>query len=138
MAPTGLIEPTSLLACITVTSTVSGRRAVATASADTRPSDPTGTYVASHRPSAWRAARQRSTAGCSALVVTTCGGGWSGNCRPAARAAASASLTAPTMAWLSASEPHEVKRISFGCAPINAATAARAAQIAAAHGRPNA
>ena len=132
------LRRTSLFECITVTRSVRGVTAAATALASTRPSRSTGTYVTSSRPAALSASRHSVTAGCSTLDVTTCGRLPPADAGPSRRRRASSSSMTPRMAWLSASEPQPVKMISSGFAPISCATAALALFTAAAHDRPKA
>ena len=132
------LRRTSLFECITVTRSVRGVTAAATALASTRPSRSTGTYVTSSRPAALSASRHSVTAGCSTLDVTTCGSLPPADAGPSRRRRASSSSMTPRMAWLSASEPQPVKMISSGFAPISCATAALALFTAAAHDRPKA
>ena len=125
MSPTGCNTPISLLASITLTSTVSSVSARSIDSGLTRPSLSGSTSVTRAPPSASR--RQgSSTARCSVAAVTTCGRG---------RAAA---VTAPFSARLFDSVAPLVKQTSRGSAPIRPATCRRAASAASRAAQPNA
>ncbi len=63
--------PSSLLACITEISAVSGRSAARTSSGFTTPVEPTFTRVTA-TPSRSSCAQAASTAGCSMALVMTC------------------------------------------------------------------
>ena len=109
----GCIVPTSLLAAITLTSTVRSVMADSTASGSTKPCSSTARYVTS-KP--WRSSRAHSwrTALCSMALVMMC--------RPRADAA----QATPLMARLSDSVPPLVNTISRGLAPSSIATVSRA------------
>ncbi len=109
----GWMVPSSLFACITEISTVSGRSAARTSSGFTTPADPTFTRVTA-TPSRSNCAHALSTAGCSMALVTTCFvAAWGGP---------GAERTAPNTARLSASVPPQVNTTSLESAWINAAT----------------
>lgn len=105
---TGCRTPVSLLACMIVTSAVSGPSAAMTWSTATRPSASTPARVTRNP---WRSSQSHgaATAGCSMTEVTM----W----RRSGRASAT-----PRIARLFDSVPPEVKTISSGSLPIRAAT----------------
>ena len=114
----GRTEPISLLAYIMVTKAVSSRIASATCWAVTVPSSPTGRSSTSN-PSSSNFFRVCRTAWCSKVVETMCHFPFRAPCRAVER-----------MAWLSASLPPEVKMISLGEAPMQAAIRSRASSRA--------
>ena len=119
MASRSCTTPISLLTAITLTHTVSSRRAAATSSGSTMPWPSTGSTVAPI-PSRSSCATGSSTALCSVARVTT----W--DPRPA-RFAARAS---PSSARLFDSVAPLVNTISLGEAPRKAATWPRAVSVA--------
>src|SRR5271157_494529 len=127
MAPisrTACTTPISLLAYITLTSTVSGRMASPTPAGSSRPSL-SGARTVAWQPcfSRWRMVS--STAGCSVAMVTT----W----LPLARHAS----TTPLIARLSLSVAPLVKTISRAAAPASSAIRRRAASTAFSASQPN-
>ena len=125
MAGTSWTVPTSLLASITETSTVSGRTAEATAAGSMRPCRSQSTTVRSARPASASSRAVARTASCSMALTTR----W----RP--RSAPHRSST-PRRARLSASVPPEVKTTSRDAQPAAAATRSRASSTAARARRP--
>jgi len=122
-ASMGSIVPTSLFACITLTSTVRGVIARRRSSGSTSPAPSTGsTLTAAPRPS--RNRHGATTEGCSTALITTCAPR-----SPAAK-------TTPFSARLFASLPPLVKTISSLRAPRRSATWARALATASRAGRP--
>ena len=124
ISSSGWIVPTSLLACITETSTVSGRMAARTASGSTSPSRLTGTTVTSN-PSRPSAAIESRTALCSMAVVTR----W--------RPFPAWNRATPFTARLSDSVAPLVQTISRAVAPMSRATSSRASSTASAASHPN-
>ena len=125
ISATGWIVPTSLLAAMTETRTVSGRIAAATSAAATIPDGPTPTRVTS-KPSRSSDRHGSSTAACSIAVVTM----W--------RPFPACDRAIPFTARLSDSVAPEVKTISSGAAPMRAATCSRARSTARCASWPNA
>ena len=121
----GCSTPISLLASITLTSTVSSVSARSIDSGLTRPS-PSGATSVTWAPASASRRHGSSTARCSVATVTMCGG------RPAAAA------TAPFSARLFDSVAPLVKQISRGSAPTTPATCRRAASAASRAAQPNA
>ena len=138
----GCRVPVSLLACMTVTSTVRSVRAAARSAGSSRPLPSTPRTVTSTSCQRARCRQAARTAGCSVAWVITCGR------RSAVHRVGSASRAAstlPRMARASASEPLPVNTIRPPApgprcgpvgspAPIRAATWARARSRAAAGG----
>ena len=119
--------PVSLFTSMSDTSTVSSRKAAATIAGVTRPSGP-GRRTSTPKPSRSSCAQASSTARCSVLAVRT---------RPlVGRLLATAARTAPSTARLSASVALAVNTSDSGTAPMQPASAARAAASASAARRP--
>ncbi len=121
MAATGWMVPISLLACITLMATVSGRSARFTSSGDTMPYSSTERYVTS-KPWASSVWHVRNTAWCSIFEVMR----WP---RPRARAS-------PFTPKLSDSVPPEVKTSSSGAMARKRAMRSRATSTASRAARP--
>ena len=124
-AATGCTVPTSLLASITLTSTVRSSTAAATAAGSTRPSPSTPTRTMS-KPKRSRNSSVCSTAWCSTAVETM---------RSPTPASCCAKAT-PFRARLIDSVPPLVKTTSPGRQPSTAATRSRASSMAACASRP--
>lgn len=120
-----------MFACITVTKHVFSSIASITSSALTNPSSSTPTNAYVNSPNAAFAFKCSITAGCSIAVATIFGNPRPGFFFKNPR-------TAPSMAKLSLSLPHEVNVTSSLAHPNIRAVASRAASIASRHGVANA